>query len=404
MKWLALIIVTFPILCQGQSKSKSFIDVYKKISKEKFINLDSTKPNFEENKKAINELQKLVDFYHDFTETERKLNGKAGFQFAGNDSSLDDLFKIGVSGKIDKGAYPYEMDFSMNVQTTIQNGSFQENLSDIDVSVDFHPWVPHGNEKGDDGLWLENYVFIKRFNNNFLGIEQRYEAGAGFIFNHYSKKLTKKGKINREGLNKIPKTDVHAKSLSMCLDSCYIAQNLLKIDTTDAKIITKTRDNYIRSNIKKYSRLRIAMLVGFYYELEKAIAKDSILFNGERQLVSQSFDATNKLRWELRPTLVWQPKDGLQFKVYPYFKLPIGQTNARIEEGDLKSSEYDFFLDWMNSIEYSLDGNLTVSLNYRLFYDNAPKRRFLEQNDGSFVLLSGQKRHSNFGIKLEFKF
>ncbi|MCB0663295.1 MAG: hypothetical protein KDC24_11180, partial [Saprospiraceae bacterium] len=319
----------------------------------------------------------------------------------------------GVNANMSKGAYPYEFDFAINVQTTIQNGQFQENLSDIDVSFDFHPIVPDINKemertdgKRRDGLWLESFAFVKRFNNSFLGIEQRYETGVGFIFNFFSKnKLTRTGIANRKAMEEIPKYDVYGDDLARCLEECYVKKSILQLSQFEAQAISNTRERYQRSNFKKYSKWRTGLLVGVYYELEDALAANEILLNGETTQLTVDFEATNKIRLELRPIFSFQPKDGYKLKIYPYFKLPVGAPNSVVVSPEgVRDVRYDWFLDAQSSFDIRLEDGFSISFLYRLFYDNAPKRAFVQQNDGTYTLLVGQKVHSNFGVAFNFGF
>ncbi|MEZ4951382.1 MAG: hypothetical protein R2879_19110 [Saprospiraceae bacterium] len=404
----ALILVTmlfFNTFLFSQNTDKDFNNAYDRIHSQKFFALNPTDPlEYSRDSMEVVEIHQLLGTLKEYMDGEHDLHGKAGFSFNGNESDLSSLFKIGANASMSKGAYPYEFDFSINVQTTIQDGAFQENLSDIDVSFDFHPYIPDASAE-KDGLWLENFVFLKRFNNNFLGIEQRYETGMGFIFNFYShKKLTASGTSNASALAKIPKYEVYGDDLVRCLNECYVKNSVMGITEAESKIISNTRERYRRSNVKQYAKFRTGMLVGLYYELEQSLARNIVNFNGMDTLLERSFDATNKLRLEVRPILSWQPKDRYRLKIYPYFKLPIGTPNSVVSQGNLRDVRYDWFLDMVSSFDIKLEENFTISFQYRLFYDNAPKRAYIEQEDGSYTLLVGQKRHSNFGVAFGFGF
>lgn len=389
----------------AQNTDKDFFKTYQRINSQRIFNLFKENfLNYQRDSLEVVEIQSLLEFYNSYLIEEHKLNGKAGFSFDGNENDVTNLYRFGVSGKIDKGAYPSELDFSVNVQTTVQNGEFQENISDIDVSLDFHPLRPSVDSE-QDGLWLENYVFIKRFSNNFLGIDQRYDSGAGFVFNLFSKnKLTPTGISNKSQLKNTPNYKIYGDDLQRCLDSCYVKKSVLGITVSESASIVNTRERYLRSNIKKYSKFRIALLVGIYYELEKAIAANEINFNNVDTLLSQTFETTNILRWEVRPSLTWKPNDKYKLKIYPFFKMPFGKGQSIVRQGDLEDRRYDYFLDLMASFSILVEPNFSIALNYRMLYDNAPKRRFLAQEDGSFVLLSGQMRHSSYGVSFNFGF
>ncbi len=389
----------------AQNTDKEFFKVYKRINAQRIFHIDkSDLSTYYLDSLEVVEMQSLLEFYNTYLNQEHKLNGKAGFSFNGNESDINKFFRIGVSGKIDKGVYPSELDFDLNVLTTIQNGVFQENFSDIDVSFDFHPYRPAAESK-NDGLWLENYVFVTRFNNNFLGIEQRYETGLGFVFNLYSKnKLTQNGIANNHKLNKIPRYEIYGDDLKRCLEECYLKKSILKITEHESKTIINTRERYARSNIKKYSQLRLALLLGIQYELEKSMATNEINFNSVDTLLTEEFEATNKIRWQVRPSITWQPTDKYKLKIYPFFKMPIGNQYSVVRQGALVDRRYDYFVYLISSFSIQVDDNFQIALNYRMLYDNAPKRKYIQQNDGSYILLVGQKHNSTYGISFAFGF
>ena len=405
MKILNLFIVFFAcaITIQAQYSDGDFSLIYDKINSKKFYQLDRTAENYFKDSTEIVEINQLLDFLNQFLNQELKLNGSGFFSFGGNESDLNNLFRMGVGASIDKGLYPFELDFSTGIQTIVQNGVFQENLSDIDISLDFHPIIPKIEAKSD-GLWLENYVFIKRFNDAFLGIEQRYEVGGGFTFNFFNSKLTKSGSNNEKSLNSKPTYNVYGDDLIRCLQSCFKTKNILSLTAAETETISYTRERYLRANKKKYSKLRLAMLVGLHYEIEKANAQNIVRLNDRDTLLLRSFDATNRLRWQVRPTIKWQPKDGYTFRLYPYFKFPLGSMYDTVSENGNEDKRFDYFLDLHSSINIRVEKNFGINIFYRLLYDNAPKRAFIKQEDATYVLLEGQTKHSAFGVSLNFGF
>lgn len=409
LKNISLLILLFSLFSWtssiAQNTDKEFIKVYQRINSQRiFIKNNKNIKEYYRDSLEVVEMQQLLKFYKNYLNKEHSLKGSAGFSFSGNENDINNLYRIGVIGRIKKGAYPNEFDFNLNVQTTIQNGTFQESLSDIDVSYDFHPLIPKVNSK-NDGLWLENYVFIKRFNNNFLGIQQRYETGAGVIFNFYSKNhLTEKGKKNVKALQQIPQYDIYNGDLKRCLNECYLKKSVLGITESEIETIVNTRERYFRSNIKKESKLRLALLIGLYYELEEAFAQN-IFYDGQQDsLISIPFKATNKLRWEIRPSIVWQPKSNYRFKIYPYFKLPFGNGYDIVSHDDLIDRRYDYFMDLITSLEILVEKNISINIHYRLLYDNTPKRLYLQNSLGNYVLFSGQKRNAQFGLSIHYNF
>ena len=53
-----------------------------------------------------------------------------------------------------------------------------------------------------NSLSTENFIFLKRFTDAFLGVEQRYELGGGIILAKYSK-ISRIGAKTEKNLNKV---------------------------------------------------------------------------------------------------------------------------------------------------------------------------------------------------------
>ena len=148
------------------------------------------------------------------------------------------------------------------------------------------------------------------------------------------------------------------------------------------------------SNIKKYSKLRLALLFGLYYENEKAKLERELLFNSVNTLFTREFNATNKLRWEIRPTFTYRPDDIFTFKFNYYFKLPI---NTRLDvvafDEITKDERVDKFHDLQASISAKISKNIAVIIQYRYLKDFAPKREYQVNADNIPILIVGQGKY-----------
>lgn len=351
----------------------------------------------------LDTLWTALKFYRSFNEEETKLNGKSTFGFSGNESELNNIFKINAGVQIDKGIYPYELDLKSNFQTLINNGEFQENVSDIDISLDYHPKV--GN-----GLVLETYVFLSRFNNTYLGIEQRYEAGTGFVINFFTTRhLTSTGQSNKRNLDKLPDYKLVQGNVWKCYNEvCHRVsgdQNTFSVTEDEIAFLDDIRYNYDKANKKKYAKLRLALLAGIYYENEKARIEQQLMLNNGDSLYVEEFDATNKLRWELRPTLVLRPTDIFTIKLYPYFKLPLRKWMdvVRFDENTV-DERIDMFYDFQASITTKVTENISVNVNYRYLKDFAPKRSYQLDANNQPQLRVGQETNSFYSIDFSFGF
>jgi len=430
----------------AQVSDKEFRQVYQSIQTKRLNNrwIPATSTFQTEDSTVMVETQQLLDNLFQYMEDEHRLNGNGRFAFSGHETTNDNLFRVEAGISMDQGLYPYELDFSTSLQTQLKNGSFQENVSNIDISFDFHPFLPDPVSRkrkleqkietlkvemeGPDvykeeyqrlidqytlkldqpstanGLWMENYVIAKRFNDDYLGIDQRYEIGGGFIFSLFSKALTAKGRHNRDEMNQKPSYEIHGKDLVRCLQSCIPIQNSLQLSESEVDIITKTRHRFQISNRKQYSKLRLSLLLGVYYELEKNTINKTFLFNQKDTSISHAFEPSNTFRWELRPGLVWRPKDGYKLKLYSFLKLPFDHFKVTTTDGKLTDVRDDYFLDVNTSFDIRIEEHFEIGLYYRWLYDNAPRALIFTQNDGSSVLVTGEKSRSSFGISFSFGF
>ena len=82
---------------------------------------------------CIHELDKM-------DQRQRRLNGRAGFGFSGDQSGSQSLYKIDGMINGSKGIYPGELTFtSKNIGMVLNNGKFSENVSNIYMAYNYHP-------------------------------------------------------------------------------------------------------------------------------------------------------------------------------------------------------------------------------------------------------------------------
>ncbi len=349
-------------------------------------------------------LRKSLKVYRDFKDKEKKPNGKVGFGFTGNESDLRDIFKIAAGIEMEYGIYPLELDIKFDFQAVTSNGELEENVSDIDISLDYHP-------KLGNGLALETYTFVTRFNNTYLSIDHRWEAGAGVIFNFFSTgHLTSNGRDIEEKLSALPEYKVQGDRLWSCYDNACRIMNASDggdygLTADDIKHISDVRYDYDKVNKKNNSKLRLAMLIGIHYENEKARLETLTKFNSVPVNYDIDFDETNKLRWQIRPTLVYKPDDIFTFKFYPYFKFPL---TDRIDVVRYDENVFDERVDKFYDIQASLIAKITPKISfgirYRYMKDFAPKRTYFPDINRVPVLIIGQETNSFYNIDFSYDF
>ncbi len=440
------IISLFSILVFGQTTDKEFEELYKNVGAKKHIlaGLNKQDTNTMDDLKLANETYQLLDNLYEFMNREHRLNGRGYFDFAGNETKKNSVYRFGTGISIDQGLYPYELDFSADVQTLLNDGVFVANESNIDISFDFHPYVPLAesriskyeskireiqsmknptdiekenneyllskyqkkiaNAYKANGLWLENYIIAKRFSDGYLGIESRYEIGGGFIFSFYSNGMVKKGRTIRDQINRKSIYKSQEQDIIRSLKSLTPTHNLLQLSPGDIEVISDSRSRYLIANKKQNSKLRLSFLLGAFYKVEKTIIDNTILFNGKDTSMTVDINPTNRFESVVRLGLVWKPKDKYKLRIYPLVIFPFDKLKNVVEEGGNSDERLDYFFYFNSTLEIEVEKRFSVNLFYRYFYDNAPSRVFLKQLDNTYVLLLNEQHKSSFGMGLNFDF
>ena len=358
------------------------------------------------NKRAI-----IKDFWTcikalDLAEQEqRKLNGRISFGFNSDRSDNQSLYRIdgGINGS--RGIYPGELNFTSNIGILLNNGQFTENVSNIYMSYNYHPsW--------GDGLLAENYAFLKRFTDAYLGVDQRYELGGGIVIASYSKHLIDSSHINAINKVKFNADDFSDDIWAICSEHCALYKTE-EVTKGDVKCLEKTQKIANLSHRKTLARYRLGLLIGMFFETEKINVSKLINFSTGQSQYNYSFEPTQRLRITIRPTFDYRPSRGITFKVRPYFKLPIpGQDFYNVSFGNIVDKKYDYRFDFETSLVIGIDNfldtqNKSVSVAFvnNLFYDNAPSRLFITDPGNQVpILFSANKFHNMFSFMFRVDF
>lgn len=381
----------------------------------KFIGLDTINTTVGE-KTVIEDFWKSIKFLDKYERDQTKFKGDVSFGLNGDNADNQDQLKLNSGIKITRGIYPGELEFSSNLGVVINNKKFNEDVSNIYLAYDYHPKVW-------DSLAMENFAFLSRVTDGFLGVQQRYEVGVGTIFAFWSKKLTKKGKVEESSLKIIDydKTKFNAKSgiWGICDKSnshCLIHLNK-ELKSGDIENLEKAKHETNLSIRKLFSKFRGGILIGILFETEKVRYTDSISFVDpistlkSRKSVPVDFDVTQKLRWQIRPTLDFKPSDSWSLKFRPYFKLPMPWRWYEYEVNGNGDKRFDYRIDLFTTLSIKLaepSPNKTVALDfvYNLFYDNAPQRILLNDVDilNNRILFGAGRLHQVYRLDLKIGF
>ncbi len=397
-----------PLLCSAQNPPATVQDVA-----DHFLGLDTSRLSKPADKKAAVGFWNALKYLRGYEQKQKELTGKAGFGFENNQTRTDKLFTLNAGIQIGRGIYPGEFTFSSKVDMTVRNGKFQENVSDIFLSYDYFPL------KKSNALWLENFVFLNRFKDEFIGIEQRYEVGGGVIFEFWDKKhLTEDGK--KEMAKMQPDTFTKGflnREWWVCLNDVCEKTNLKGPDSNDINLLIRVQRRTEASLVTQHTRFRAGMLTGLYMESEQGTVKDSVQLAGSTGLSYFERDplSTIKARWEIRPTFVLRSKKNFEINFRPYFKFPMPWAwNETIKSADpaVSSKRFDFHLDARLEAKITLaddfqNKKVSIGIEHRVLFDHSPPRAYLNDQldaDGRPILISARDTHQITRLKFEVEF
>ncbi len=373
------------------------------ISK-RFIKLDPNDSLFtSDQQNMIQDFWSVMNVLKAGEDRQQVFKGSANFGFSGDQSEDQKLYQIAGGIRVNMENYPSQFNFKTGISMILNNGRFSENVSDIHISYDYHPLKEHK-------LWLENYVFLNRFSDAYLGVDQRYEIGGGVILNKYFKnKLLPTGQSKVEAVSKVTfDPDAYTGTTwFMCTKEKCTALDLPIPDKADIKKLKKAQQREINSVVKNHSQVRLGMLVGGFFELEKIVASDSLETISGKKFYSEEFEAEANFRIELRPTLTYQPTETWSLKMRPYLKFPLPhEWFSTVTQGEFEDKRVDFRMDWDTRLHVSMSKHAGIDLNYRIIYDHAPTRTFYNDlsPEGVPVLLSANSFHHVFGVSFNVGF
>jgi hypothetical protein len=345
---------------------------------------------------AQDPIKKFIEFESKFDSLKRELNGtKAAVSFgiSGNSSNSLDYHKINSSTSLNYGAFPYKFKLDLKTETEIKNGKTNDKISDLFISYDYYPDTCRFNfYKSGNRYKRKIFVFVSRYSDSYLGIDEKYELGAGTVIN-FAKVRADKVLLTEAGIQNKKKIT----HLRDTLDIKYINYGVHKPDEVD---------ELKQANILRYQIIRPALLFGIFYEVEKMAYIDSIPTDSVPVAYPANFAATNQLMFEVRPTLEFNFTDNLSLSLKCYFKIPFKQLfgNNIVNMGDTAHSKFDCFIDFPMALSYKVNKSMIFSLQYRFMYDNAPQRKFIQLYDTRKYLIRPDQRHHAFDFMLTVNF
>ncbi|GAB1857298.1 hypothetical protein MHTCC0001_21340 [Flavobacteriaceae bacterium MHTCC 0001] len=358
---------------------------------------------------------KYLNFVQGIEQERKQVYGSIAFGLNGNEVENKNLYNINTGVSIRYDNYPLEIEAAANILTQIADGKFDENLSVLNISMDYNI--------GKSTIH-EGYAFINRSKIKFLGIDQRYEIGGGYICNVFTSTVED---IN--GQDVIRSTIKEGHSLiknSRKYKKAYTKNRLKRLTTlnrvnrrsngtqkllseNDINTLTSIFDDYEKIFKKKYSHFRLAFLIGINREIEKT--QSDLPLYGSSIDTSYTFDSTNIFRLVAAPKL--EIRGGkFSWKTTCYFKQALFNSvddeynNSHLINNNsdpiITDKRSDYYLDLNTSFQFSLSKKLSLVADLIYVYDNAPKRRYFFDSNNFLELATAENNFTSIMFKLKY--
>ncbi|MEM1056311.1 MAG: hypothetical protein AAGI52_12365 [Bacteroidota bacterium] len=339
---------------------------------------------------------------------EQRLRGSASFSYRDNqasgrnasgDTTVDpERQVIATSASLSRGRYPLELDLNTSVALArTESGVINEAISSLFFSVD----------QNLDRSWLEGYAFLERSSDAFLSIDQRYETGAGLVFNARVG-LTQKGRdLERRLLygSSEPADSIWAETSSWtgCLDAVAGVQGLSE-EASQARVRAALKNLEQASLVARRSvaegepLVRLALLVGVQGEVEQARI--------------DGFESSDRgFRAVVRPTVAIEPLDGIRLRADYYLNIALsGFSDPETFREQIVRDLFPSGTDVRSELSLRLSSNVrgvTLNAQHVRLWDSHPPffvvdGQIVTDADGEPVVAAWRRNLTTFGVAVPF--
>lgn len=373
-----------------------------------------------ENEKKAKPFWETIQYLRNHEIKESRFHSTVKFGVHGDEAEDRSLYVANAGLNFKKGFYPGELSVSSSVRVRLDDNVFRENVSTLSMTYDYN-FTPE----------TEGYVYLDRFTDNFMNIDQRYELGGGVIlpiFGGWSdNNLIETGEPIIQKLNQINFDTSEAFPDSEWFEVLEIQskkskenwneddrKNLISNTKKDLATLRKSWKNAHATTIKKYAKWRTALLLGLTSETEISNLSGKFLTqSGEEQLFEEQANK-HTWRWTVRPTLDLHPNPYLTIKFRPYFKLPMPwEWEEKVSLGENSDNRVDWRMDLQSSAVvyfptklWNQNRAISMSFSYRYLRDYSPPRLFLSNLNlnGENLFLEARGEHHIISMAFQVSF
>ena len=291
-----------------------------------------------------NKVKTLLDEIKKFDDTATGMTGEIAFGFNGDGTNRKSVFKTNVESKITVGGYPGEARFQSGAKIEFEEGKLEEDVTRSLANFDYY-FSPR---------W-EVFGFLERFSDNFLGIDERYEVGAGFEWEWNSsaqyesayeriykeaEEANRKAKAKRNSKNKDtnkkkrPARGFNKFKWDQCMkaytsDGCKpmkklhdAIENVKTSPSTIGKVAGKETFEHVFEDAlealrKKHSRWEVGLALSAFAEYEKFENIETEIKIPEASMMTLLPDAEQRFRLSLRPSATYRPSQNVRIRNQP---------------------------------------------------------------------------------------
>jgi hypothetical protein len=323
---------------------------------------------------------------------------KAGFiQHAAGDTSF---IKFDLGASLAEDSYPHQLRFDTGASFVLQDDAYRENVSTLRLNYDRY-LAP----------WLEAFSFVERFTDSYLGIQQRFEIGAG---------LKLEGRLSPDR----DRWEEERRGLAAAVDDQLLAWRSRPEAAADPSLrrriraMERERDRIRNFILRALQKVEVSLSLNVFSEIEQAALETYVdrLIAGTDGMATEPASATSKitldgehrLRYVIRPSFAFKPSDALTVRGQFYWKGPLGSPARR--DGRL-----DYRFDTLLGFELGLPvaaswaKSLYLKLEHKIHYDNCPPRipasiraEYLAKGQ-VFRSTEARSKHQEFSLSLELE-
>ncbi len=280
------------------------------------------------------------------------------------DDADSSKLSAGISGS--RGVYPGEFSFGFGGQIQFGDSEVKEDVTTLQVSYDRY-----------FRRWFEVYAFTERFTNNFLSIDQRWEGGAGALFEYDLHVKSRDGYCD-DRLDARGRARKEIRATRGTRDRLDHMQEVLRQEIfRQGYVSPKTRDDYCKYKegiAKQKAVFQLGLAVTGLVDYEQPSALTIVARSGEADKKPATFKATpeaiQRYRYALRPSITWRPNDRVMLELLSYFKVDPDPEDDLLHTGTDVRTESTFKAE----IQLSDEPKVSLTATITRYEDSRPPR------------------------------